>query len=86
MSKKSKIIRIALAAAAISLATMPLTSTIAQAKEVKCYGVNACKAHSKCKTAKNDCKGHNACKGQGFVMMSAKRCTHKGGTTEEPTK
>jgi hypothetical protein len=85
MSTKNKIASIALAAAALALASIPMTSTLADAhtKLVKCYGVNKCKAHSKCKTAKNDCKGKNACKGQGFMMMTPKKCDKMGGSTEE---
>jgi len=85
MDRKHKLISLALATAAISLATLPITSTTAYAsKHVDCYGVNSCKGHGKCKTAKNACKGQNSCKGQGFVKMTAKKCEKKGGTTEEP--
>lgn len=83
MDGKNKLISLALATAAISLAALPLTSTIAYASSVKCFGVNSCKGHGKCKTAKNSCKGQNACKGQGFVKMSAKKCEKLGGSTEE---
>ena len=85
MDRKNKLISLALATAAISLATLPLTATNAYAssKNVNCFGVNSCKGHGKCKTAKNTCKGQNACKGQGVLKMSAKKCAKLGGTTEE---
>lgn len=83
MVSKKKIASLALAAAAISLATMPIMSTLASAHSVKCYGVNSCKGHGKCKTAKNACKGKNSCKGQGMMKMSGKKCEKAGGTTEE---
>lgn len=48
---------------------------------VQCAGVNSCKGHADCKTAKNECKGMNSCKGQGWVSKaSAKDCTAAGGT------
>jgi len=85
MDRKNKLISLALATAAISLAALPLTSTSAYASsKVNCFGVNSCKGHGQCKTAKNSCKGQNACKGQGFLKMSAKKCDKLGGTTEEP--
>ncbi len=55
------------------------TASVAAAKKVQCFGVNACKGQGACKTAKNDCAGKNACKGQGFVLMTAKECKAKGG-------
>ena len=87
MSAKTKFVGVTLAtAAAFSFVTAPLTSGIASAHShhVKCYGVNGCKGHSKCKTAKNACKGKNSCKGQGFKEISEKKCTKLHGSTEEP--
>ncbi len=49
-----------------------------QAK-VHCFGVNACKGQTACKTASNACKGMNACKGQGWLPMSASECSAQGG-------
>ena len=84
MDKRNKLIKLALATAAISLASIPLmTTTVYADSKVNCYGVNSCKGHGKCKTAKNSCKGQNACKGQGFMKMSAKKCAKLKGTTEE---
>ncbi len=51
---------------------------------VKCFGANACKGQSACKTAKNACKGQNGCKGQGMSMAdSQKACTDMGGKLAE---
>ena len=44
---------------------------------VKCYGVNACKGQSECKTAMSACKGQNGCKGQGFEMLSERACVER---------
>jgi len=45
----------------------------AEAK-VKCEGVNSCKGHGECKSARNACKGKNGCAGEGFVMMTQAEC------------
>lgn len=42
--------------------------------KVKCEGVNSCKGHGSCKSAKNECAGKNGCKGQSFMMMSKEEC------------
>jgi len=47
--------------------------------KVKCYGANACKGQSECKTSMSSCKGHNACSGQGFVMLEERACIEKVG-------
>ncbi|SHF13521.1 hypothetical protein SAMN04487965_1449 [Microbulbifer donghaiensis] len=44
-----------------------------------CYGVNVCKGHNDCNTAKHDCAGKASCKGSGWVAMPAKACTDIGG-------
>lgn len=74
------------AAAALAFVTAPVTSTLvlAHGKKVPCYGANACKGKSSCKTATSACKGKNDCKGKGAKMMTPKRCTKAGGTTEAP--
>jgi uncharacterized membrane protein len=84
---KKKLASVIATAAAVAFVTAPLTSTLVQAADakVKCYGVNACKGKSACKTAKNDCKGKNTCKGQGFKMETEKKCTEMKGSTTEPT-
>lgn len=73
-------------AAAVAFITAPVASTLAHADhhKVACYGVNACKGKSSCKTSTSACKGNNGCKGKGVVMTSAKNCTKLGGTTTAP--
>jgi len=45
-----------------------------------CFGVNACKGKSSCKTAGNACQGQNSCKGKGFVEeVSHATCDQLGG-------
>lgn len=44
---------------------------------VKCFGVNACKGQSECKTEMSACKGQNECKGHGFMMMTERACVEK---------
>jgi hypothetical protein len=61
-------------AAAVLFATLPLHAAGAAEGKVQCMGVNSCKGHSACKSAKNECKGQNACKGQGFMEMSQTEC------------
>jgi hypothetical protein len=74
---------VALAAAAAALfATGAVMAPIAQAADgkVQCAGVNSCKGHSDCKTAKSECKGLNSCKGQGWLSKgSEKECMDAGG-------
>ena len=54
------------------------------AAAVHCYGVNACKGQSDCKSGTHDCKGQNDCKGQGFKAESAKACSAQHGSTTPP--
>lgn len=61
------------------------------AEKVMCYGVNGCKGQGVCHgkvdacsgkegcQASVSCKGSNSCKGKGFVKLSKKECTDKGG-------
>lgn len=74
---------IAIASVAAALFGLGVTANVAQAADmptVKCAGINSCKGHSECKTAKNECKGMNSCKGQGWVSKAtAKECTDAGG-------
>ena len=74
-----------LAAAALTLAVTGavFTSAPAQAAQVKCQGVNACKGQGACKTASNECKGQAACKGQGWINASAENCKAWGGKVLE---
>lgn len=89
MEKKRKMLGIALATtAALAFASSTVLCDVAFAakanKKVPCYGVNACKGKSACKTAKSSCKGTNACKGQGTLMKTKKQCEKMGGSTEAP--
>jgi hypothetical protein len=76
--------------AALAFSTLPTTAAFAAdtaTANVKCFGANACKSQSACKTTTNACKGHNACKGQGVALMaSEKACTDAGGKTSEDHK
>lgn len=76
-------IAVASAAAALFAMGTTVTSTAHAATDmpVKCAGLNSCKGHSDCKTAKNECKGMNSCKGMGWnAKATAKECTSAGGT------
>ena len=77
---KKKIAGAIATAAAIAFVTAPIATTSYAAHQVKCYGVNACKGQSACKTATNTCKGKNSCKGQGFLMESAAQCKKMNGS------
>ena len=58
MTSKTTVTGAALALAAASLFASLSTQVVAEeASMVHCYGVNACKGHNDCKTAKNACKG-----------------------------
>lgn len=92
MHKNNMARGLALAATAASL--FVLTPLVAHADGASntlgyCYGVNACKGKSSCKTAKSSCQGQNACKGQGMVdSVNAQTCAQLGGqfSTEDPMK
>jgi hypothetical protein len=75
----------ALAAAAFTLAVTGavFTAPPAEAAQVKCQGVNACKGQAACKGESNSCKGQNACKGQGWINATAEQCKAWGGTVVE---
>ena len=76
-------IALALAAASIFGAVGAATAGTSGQSQVKCYGVNACKGRSSCKTANSNCKGMNSCKGQGFVAVGSKHtCDQLGGTVK----
>ncbi len=85
MSIQMKSTGITLATAAAALFVAGAVATMApgsaQAADVKCTGINACKGQSACKSPKNECKGHNACKGQGWMPTATEAdCTKAGGT------
>jgi uncharacterized membrane protein len=70
-----------LAAAALTFAVAGIAPAPASAEDAKvqCFGVNACKGQSECKTASSSCKGLNACKGQGFLSLTSAECDEQGG-------
>lgn len=80
---------VALAAAAAALllsGTVSAPTATAAEGQVKCYGTNACKGQSACKTAASQCKGLNSCKGQGFTLTSSEAaCTQMGGKLKDPS-
>ena len=84
-AKKASGVAIATAAAALFLSGMSGVAVAAEgaSADVHCYGVNACKGTTACKTASNACKGQNSCKGTGWLSMSADECAKKGGKTSE---
>ena len=80
-------IPLATAAALMAMASLAVPAqagSMAKDRMVACYGVNACKGQSDCKTAENACKGQNGCKGQGFKDLTAADCKAQGGSTEKP--
>ena len=87
MNETSKLTGVALAAAAAMLfiagcassGTSSMQTADAGAVKVKCYGANACKGQSECKTALNDCKGQNACKAKGYVTLTEQACIDQLG-------
>jgi hypothetical protein len=82
MSYLKPTLSIAATAALLALsAAAPTAAAYAKSgKLVPCYGVNACKGQSDCKSAKNDCKGQNSCKGEGFKDVTAQQCAKAGGS------
>jgi len=87
MTMKSNL-TIAAAAAMLALSGVAVSVSSASAaggaELVHCYGVNACKGQSDCKSGNHDCKGQNACKGQGFKAMTSEKCTAAGGSLTAP--
>jgi len=80
MNVNRRLVSAAIATAAAALfATGMVSTATAQEVKVKCYGANACKGKSECKTSMSGCKGKNACKGQGFEQMTEKACVDKLG-------
>ncbi len=79
MNTTKRLTGIAIATAAAAMFVIaPLPATAAE-KTVKCFGVNACKGLSSCKTASSSCKGLNSCKGKGFVDVKKSVCKQLGG-------
>lgn len=59
--------------------SVDLLAPKAEAGNIACWGINSCKGTTACSTAFNACNGQNACKGKGYLYVSAKECTAKGG-------
>jgi uncharacterized membrane protein len=75
MAHSNRIVGVALATAAAALFIAGTGNTGADdgkpaVVKSKCYGGNACKGQSECKTTTNACKGQNACKGKGFTLYN----------------
>ncbi len=79
LSKSGATLAVAAAALVMGGTFVAPVAHAADDAKVHCTGVNACKGTGACKGASNACKGKNACKGQGFMEMTAKDCTDKGG-------
>jgi len=85
MQTTTKQISFAAAAALIAIAsTAGAPAFAAHSSKVACYGVNACKGQSDCKSGNHDCKGMNECKGQGFKDISKSACVKAGGSLMAP--
>lgn len=65
--------------ASAAAAEGPAQKVINAGDMVNCYGINACRGQSECKTDSNACKGLNQCKGHGFKVVTAKACLVEGG-------
>jgi hypothetical protein len=61
-------------AAALLFGTLAAARASADEAKIQCFGVNACKGQSSCKSARNSCQGMNSCKGKGFVEMTRSEC------------
>jgi len=80
MSHQSKGMAIAAVAAALFAVAPFAVRADAGTGNGACFGVNACKGKSSCKSANNACKGLNGCKGKGFVEeVSRETCDQLGG-------
>ena len=70
----------AVAAALFAVAPVAVKADAGSNANGACFGVNACKGKSSCKSAGNACKGLNGCKGKGFVEeVSRGTCDQLGG-------
>ena len=76
--KKQKLV-IAAIAGLMAVAGSVSVSSVAQAQDVQCYGVNKCKATGDCGGKGHSCAGINACKGQGWVTMDKATCLKMDG-------
>lgn len=51
----------------------------AEAGQIACYGINACKGQTACATASNACRNLNSCRGKGYLHATREECAGKGG-------
>jgi hypothetical protein len=86
MSKTMMGMMIAGAVASMLSAGTAVADSKSSKANVKCAGVNSCKGHGSCSGADNSCKGQNGCKGQGWISVSAKDCSKKGGSVVADSK
>ena len=58
----------------------------AEAEQIHCYGVNACKGKGDCGGKGHSCAGENACKGKGYLKLDKETClkVNGGRLTEKP--
>jgi uncharacterized membrane protein len=84
LTKSGVSIAAAAALMALSAASLPTAAVAADAPTAHCFGVNACKGQSDCKSGNHDCKGMNSCKGQGFKDLTVKACAAQGGSLTAP--
>ncbi|MCB0308657.1 MAG: hypothetical protein KDD48_04745 [Bdellovibrionales bacterium] len=84
--RKSALIQAAIAGV-LTAGTVTFSSSV-RADDVKCYGINNCKAQGACGSAKTgkSCAGSNDCKGHGFLNMPEADCIKKGGRLTEDAK
>jgi len=75
----------ALGAVSFTTASPTFAADQGGSAKVQCFGVNACKGQSDCKSGNHDCKGQNSCKGQGFKSLSAAKCEAEHGSTTAPS-
>jgi uncharacterized membrane protein len=79
MSAKSRSIATAVALLFMSGGVVAGADDNVKSAQVRCFGINSCKGHSFCATARNACAGQNACKEQGWLKVSREECSAKGG-------
>ena len=79
VSKSSALLATA-AAGLLTVATTVALPGVAQAEEVKCYGINKCKGAGECGGKGYSCAGKNQCSGKGYLKLDQDKCLAiKGG-------
>ncbi len=81
-SDKKSALLAASVAGLMAVTGFALSSPVAYAEGVHCYGVNACKGTGDCGGKGHSCAGKNACKGQGYKSVESKEAclAIKGGS------